>query len=63
MENIETYLLILVAILEIVDGQGIALRILRLLMSLIGDQPDGTKTKTVESKEVTNSTRKKKAVD
>lgn len=50
MENIEVYLLILVAILEIVDGQGIALRILRLLMRMIGAQPDGTEEKTNETK-------------
>lgn len=40
MENINIYLLILVAVLEIVDGQGIALRILRMLMSMIGEQPN-----------------------
>jgi hypothetical protein len=49
MENIEVYLLILVAILEIVDGQGIALRVLRLLMRMIGAQPDGKETRQKET--------------
>lgn len=36
--EIEFILLIVIAILEVVDGQGIALRILRLLSNLIGGQ-------------------------
>lgn len=36
MENIELYLLIVIAVLEIVDGQAIALRILRALSKVIG---------------------------
>ena len=51
MENIEIYLLILVAVLEVIDGQGIALRILRVLMGVIGGDTNGQKTKYVESKE------------
>lgn len=45
MENIEFYMLILIAILEIVDGQGIALRILRLLSTLIGGDNNAQKVK------------------
>lgn len=50
MEGIEVYILILIAILEIVDGQGIALRILRLLMRMIGAQPDGKEAENIETK-------------
>lgn len=49
MENVELWMLIVIAILEVVDGQGIALRILRMLATLIGGTPDAKK---VESKEV-----------
>ncbi len=45
MDNIELYLLILVAVLEVVDGQGIALRILRVLFNLIGGDSNGNKVK------------------
>ena len=46
MENIEIYLLIVIAILEVVDGQGIALRILRLLSGIIGGQSNVEKVET-----------------
>ena len=52
MDNIEIYLLILVAVLEVIDGQGIALRILRVLMGVIGGDTNGQKVKHVNSKEV-----------
>jgi len=41
----EFWLLILIAVLEVVDGQGLALRILRVLSSLIGGNIDGDKDK------------------
>lgn len=37
----EFWLLILIAVLEVVDGQGLALRILRVLSVLIGGNIDG----------------------
>lgn len=49
MENFELYMLILIAVLEVVDGQGLALRILRVLSTLIGGPKN---VKTVESQEV-----------
>lgn len=39
----EFWLLILIAVLEVVDGQGLALRILRVLSGLIGGNIDGEK--------------------
>lgn len=48
MENFEIYMLIVIAILEVVDGQGIALRILRLLSSLIGGDSNGNKRQYVQ---------------
>lgn len=52
MENIELYMLIVIAILEVVDGQGIALRILRILSRLIGGDINGEAIK----KDVQNCT-------
>ena len=49
MENFEFYMLIVIAILEVVDGQGIALRILRLLAKLIGGDDNGQEVKKVQS--------------
>ncbi len=43
--EIETLLLILIAVLEVVDGQGIALRILRFVSSLVENGTNGEKTK------------------
>lgn len=43
MENIEIYLLILIAVLEVIDGQGIAIRILRMIINLIGGDTNGQK--------------------
>lgn len=61
-ENVEVYLLILVAILEIVDGQGIALRILRLLMSMIGEQPNGKEAAKIQTTKIVRNNNQKKAV-
>lgn len=51
MENIEFYMLIAIAILEIIDGKGIALRILRLLAKIIGGDDNGNEAKKVPSTE------------
>lgn len=40
----EFYLLIAIAVLQVVDGQGLALRIGRLLSLLIGGQSNDQKT-------------------
>lgn len=48
--EIETLLLILVAVLEVVDGQGIALRMLRFLSSLVENGTNGKKTDQIQTK-------------
>lgn len=48
MENFEIYMLIVIAILEVIDGQGVALRILRLLSTLIGGDSNGNKIEKVQ---------------
>ncbi len=49
MEPINFYMLIAIAILEIIDGKGIALKILRMLSNIIGGDSN---VKKVESTEV-----------
>ncbi len=61
MDDLTPYFLILIAILEIVDGQGIALRILRLLMRMIGAQPDGEETENIKITEVKRNHSPRKA--
>lgn len=41
----EFWLLILIAVLEVVDGQGLALRILRVLSGLIGGPSNAEESK------------------
>lgn len=48
----EFWLLILIAVLEVVDGQGIALRILRVLTGLIGGINNAEETQKI--KQITN---------
>ncbi len=50
MEDINFWMLIAIAILEVIDGKGIALRILRLLSTLIGGDTDGKKVESTEVK-------------
>lgn len=48
--DFEQIMLIAIAVLSIIDGQGMALRILRLLMQLMGESSNVEKTKSTEAK-------------